>query len=229
MNFVSIDEKAMSNGMRDMSATPLTEQEIKEVKEEIRRIGADESIFIFNDEEHLGDTCYNFTVDKVYVGRNVFPDAKYGSTHPRDNLSVAAVLAHEYYGHRSYREEYLNDLEKGTNSILRWEDECRASITAAKITPNLTQMERAELIRDAFFRAQEFGQVIEMDNDMKEIIYGYKFTNGEKHITMPIPRIVYVSEKSLEAVQGKQYGQQQNNGSLPKMRKSAKGHDYPER
>lgn len=229
LKFADIDEKEMSNGMRDMSKVPLTDEEIEELKEEIKRIGADESVFVFNDEEHLGNTCYNFTDDKVYVSRNVFPDTKYGSIHPRDVMSATAVLAHEYYGHRSYRDEYLNDIKTGVKSVPLWEDECRASITAAKITPNLFPEERRDLILDAVYRAQEAAQVIEMDNFMKEIVYGYKFPDDEKHITMPIPRIVYVSKESLEGVLGQQQGQQQNNSDLSQVRKNAKGHDYTER
>ena len=29
------------------------------------------------------------------------------------NLSVGAVLAYKYFGHRPYREEYLSDMRKG--------------------------------------------------------------------------------------------------------------------
>ena len=48
----------MSQGHRDMSMTPLTNSEIDYVKSEIKRIRADESIFIFNDPEHIqGSTC----------------------------------------------------------------------------------------------------------------------------------------------------------------------------
>lgn len=208
LKFVKISEKEMPNGMRNMSKVPLTDEEIEKLKEEIKRIGADESVFVFNDEVHSGNACYNCVVDKVYVSRNVFPDTRYGSIHPRDIMSAAAVLAHEYYGHRSYRDEYLNDLETGAKSVPLWKDECRASITAAKITPNLTPKERRDLILDAGFHAKEAAQVIEMDNFMKEIVYGYKCPDDEKHITMPIPEIVYVSEESLEAVLGQQQGQQ---------------------
>lgn len=229
LKFVNISKKETSDGMRDMSKVPLTDKEIEKLKEEIKRIEADESVFVFNDEAHPENTCYNCTVDKVYVSRNVFPDTQYGSIYPRDIMSAAAVLAHEYYGHRPYRDEYLNDLETGAESVPLWEDECRASITAAKITPNLTPKERQDLILDAVFRAKEAAHVIEMDNFMKEIVYGYKFSDDEKHITMPIPRIVYVSEESLEAVLGQQQGQQQNNSDLSKVRKTAKSHDYTER
>ena len=100
MKLIEKQTKDMANGMRDMSRRPLSADEIDFVKSEIRRIEADESVFVFNDEDHQnGSTCYNFIDDKIYVTRNVFPDTKYGSTHPRDIMSVGAVLAHEYYGH----------------------------------------------------------------------------------------------------------------------------------
>ena len=114
IKLISANDKSMANGMRDTSKTPLSEHEIEFVKSEIQRIGADLSIFVFNDEEHISSsTCYSFIEDKIYVTRNVFPDEKYGSTHPRDLMSVGAVLAHEYFGHRAYRAEYLSDMNQG--------------------------------------------------------------------------------------------------------------------
>ena len=107
-----LDDKNMANGMLNMSRTPFTEDEIEFVKRAIHRIEADESVFVFNNPYHLSDsTCYNFEVDKVFVTRNVFPDTLYGSSHPRDTMG--AVLAHEYYGHRPNRQEYLSDWGKG--------------------------------------------------------------------------------------------------------------------
>ena len=83
MKLIEKQTKDMANGMRDMSRRPLSADEIDFVKSEIRRIEADESVFVFNDEDHQnGSTCYNFIDDKIYVTRNVFPDTKYGSTHP---------------------------------------------------------------------------------------------------------------------------------------------------
>jgi hypothetical protein len=196
IKLIAKKDKNMSNGKRDMSRTPLTESEIEYVKKEIKRIQADESKFVFNDKEHIQkSTCYNFYKDIIYVTRNVFPDIKYASAHPRDLMSVGAVLAHEYYGHRTYREEYLNDFELGENYYTTelWQDECRASITAAKITPGLTQKEKADLIMDAVYRAEEFNHYIEMDKFMKEVLYGY--TDGEKNITYDIGRINYVSKE----------------------------------
>lgn len=83
-------------------------------------------------------------------------------------MSVGAVLAHEYYGHRTYRSEYLSDMEhgKGYHAIPLWQDECRASITAARTAPNLTEKDRSDLVLDAVYRAKEFGHLIEMDDFM---------------------------------------------------------------
>ena len=197
IRLISSNDKDMANGMRDTSKTPLSKEEINYVKSEIHRIGADETVFVFNDEEHLTlSTCYNFVEDKIYVTRNVFPDEKYGSTHPRDLMSVGAVLAHEYFGHRPYREEYLFDMAQGDNyhTTPIWQDECRASINAAKTAHNLTDRDKSNLVMDAIYRAKEFGHLIEMDDFMKEVVYGY--SNGEKNITHNITPINYVSEAS---------------------------------
>lgn len=191
------DDKNMANGMRDTSKTPLTDDEIEYVKSQIRAIEADETKFVFNDPKHINrSTCYDFIDDIVYVTRNVFPDNKYGSIHPRDIMSVRAVLAHEYYGHRTYRDEYLNDLNKGKDfhTTEYWQDECRASMTAAEITPNLTEIDKRDLVMDTIYRADEAQQIIETTDFMKEVLYGYK--RNEKNITPTVGRITYVSKES---------------------------------
>lgn len=167
------EEYDMSQGMRMSGFAPLTEEEIETIKRSIRRIKADESKFIFNHEKHYSRTCYNPMKDVVYVGRNVFPDINSNSIHPRDLMSVACVLAHEYYGHRAFREEYLNDIEEYCVTTPISEDECRASITAAKTCPGLSREERSHLIQEAHMRAKEFGIPLENDNFMKEVLYGY--------------------------------------------------------
>ena len=52
MKLIEKQTKDMANGMRDMSRRPLSADEIDFVKSEIRRIEADESVFVFNDEDH---------------------------------------------------------------------------------------------------------------------------------------------------------------------------------
>lgn len=111
-------------------------------------------------------------------------------------MSVGAVLAHEYFGHRPYRNEYLSDMEKGDDyhSTPIWQDECRASITAAKTAHNLTEKDKSNLVMDAIYRAKESGHLIEMDDFMKEVVYGY--SKGERNISYNITPIRYVSESS---------------------------------
>ena len=222
MKFISPPDKELANGMRNNAKIPLTSEEIDIIKREIARIEADESKFILNDIDHIHlSTCYNFVEDIVYVTKNVLPDEKYGSIHPRDLMSVAAVLAHEYYGHRTYRNEYISDSKhEGTYySTPLWQDECRASITAAKITPNLTNEERRDLILDAVYRAREFGQLIELDDFMKETLYGY--SKSEKCITGNIGEIRFVSEEST-------FGDnenRENNDNLSEMQHISSGYD----
>ena len=112
-------------------------------------------------------------------------------------MSVAAVLAHEYYGHRTYRNEYLKDNEKFNDKNYYWQDECRASITAAEIAKNLTQREKSDLIMDAVYRAKEAGQILETNDFMKEVLYGYKST--EKSVARLEP-ITYLSIESYERI-----------------------------
>lgn len=221
-----VDAKNMANGMRNTSGTPLTEQEIEFVKSEIKRIHADENIFIFNDPDHLKDsTCYNFDNDKVYVTRNVFPDELYASAHPRDTMSVGAVLAHEYYGHRTYRQEYVSDWEKGPNyhTTPLWQDECRASLTAAQAAPGLTDIDKRDLVMDAVFRANEFGQLIEMNDFMKEAVYGY--SSNERKISRTIEQPKYVSKTSQERNQTA--GNHERN--MSKMQNKSRDYNYRER
>lgn len=226
IKLISTTDKDMANGMRDTSKTPLTQGEIEYIKSEIRRIGADPSVFVFNDEEHLSlSTCYNFVEDRIYITRNIFPDEKYGSTHPRDLMSVRAVLAHEYFGHRPYRDEYLFDMQQGNefHTTPIWQDECRASINAAKTAHNLTDRDKSNLVMDAIYRAKEFGHLIEMDDFMKEVVYGY--SNGEKNISYNITPINYVSETSAIGTTEKRIC----DSDLPKMSQTSRDYDDFER
>jgi hypothetical protein len=222
----SEEQKLLANGMRDTSKKPLTDEEIEFVKSEIKRIHADESVFVFNDTKHIHNgTCYNFEEDKIYVTRNVFPDLRYPSAHPRDTMSVGAVLAHEYYGHRAFRAEYLDDLKKGPSfhTMPLWRDECRASLWAAQTAPGLTQIDRRDLVLDAVFRAKEYGQLIPMDEFMKEALYGY--TKNERSIATEFREPKYVSEKSQEG----HISDRGNGGAMPKMPHRPNRRNDPER
>ena len=140
-------------------------------------------------------------------------------------MSVGAVLSHEYYGHRTYRNEYISDREKGIDyhTTEEWQDECRASITAAKSSPGLTQKDKADLVMDAVYRADEYNHYIEMDSFMKEVVYGY--TDGEKNITYDIGRINYVSKTSQE----RNETDWDNNSKMPEVWDNTEDYNFTKR
>ena len=222
----SEEQRQLANGLRNTSRQPLTDSEIEYVKSEIKRIQADESVFVFNDPNRPHDgTCYNYEYDKIYVTKDVFPDQNYASAHPRAIMSVAAVLAHKYYGHRFYREEYLKDKAAGNNyhTTPLWEDECRASLRAAQMAPGLTPMERKDLVLDAVFRAQEYGQLIPMSDFMMEVVYGY--SKDERQFSKPFVLPKYVSMESQERA----LRDRSDDGKMPKVRRGSRAHKDRER
>lgn len=156
----SISTERKTNGLRKSSNNILTDEEINSIKEDIKAIKADESVFVFRNGYGTG---YSDDRDIVYVSSNVLPDLN--SNHPRDLMSSRAVLAHEYYGHRAYRG---TKLEQGS-----WNDEFRASYMAAKNCPNLTDEDRYYLILDALERAKEKGITIKNNSFIRRILYGY--------------------------------------------------------
>ena len=92
-----------------------------------------------------------------------------------------------------------------------WQDECRASINAAKTAHNLSERDKSNLVMDAIYRAKEYGHLIEMDDFMKEAVYGY--TDEEKNIAYDVRRINYVSKESTK---GNEAGRD-NNSEMPEV------------
>ena len=142
----------------------LSEEEIEFIKQEIERIKADPEVFSI-DRTGRAKTAYREISDRIVVGSNVFPDLE-NPSNMTDKLSVACVLAHEYYGHRAMREEYLNEDEDTTNTAI---DEFKASFLAYKNTPNLTNEEREMLLYQAYETAKE-GNLEEEIKMCKELI-----------------------------------------------------------
>ena len=148
-----------ANGLRRSPFIELTENEILFVKEEINALGADMSVFRFNQGR---STSYVDDDDVIFIKGNIFPNVS--SAHPRDLMSVRAVLAHEYYGHRQFR----NTAAKRSS----WNDEFRASYSAAKTAPNLTKEDRRLLILDALQRAKDAGVKIIYNSFIRRVLYG---------------------------------------------------------
>lgn len=152
-------ERNLSNGLRKPSSYILTTQEIEQVIAEAEEIDIDTNVLRFNEGRCTG---YSDEKDVIFIRGNIIPDI--ASTKNRDRMSVRAVLAHEYYGHRSFRFSTLN---AGS-----WKDEFRASYVAAIKAPNLTQEDRATLMVDAYERAEEAGIVLKKTKKYNRIVFG---------------------------------------------------------
>lgn len=153
--------REMANGQRRSVFEPLSDSDKKFIYSEAEAIGIPKDIIVFR-EGHV--TGYLDSRDKIYISSSVFPSGD-GSLHNRDNLSVRAVLAHEYYGHRRYRN---TPLKQGS-----WQDEFRASYSAAINAPNLSAKDRQMLMRDALDRASEVGVKIKITETIRRFLYGH--------------------------------------------------------
>lgn len=169
------EEKHTAAGSRRSPFYTLTQDDIEFIQEEIREICGDVNDFVFNSNVTRG-TCFLAGDGKIHIKGNIFPDEY--SNHPRDKMSVRAVLAHEYYGHRPYRLQYIcEDNDTSPNAVEKvmahaWADEFRASYMAAKNTPNLTHTDRELLVRDALSRAEDAGVSIKYNDFIRRILYG---------------------------------------------------------
>lgn len=155
-------ERPMANGMRKSYLIPMSEEDKSFVIREAKSIGIDTSVIRFRDGY---PTAYSDERDIVFVSSSVFPSED-GSMNPTDLLSVRATLAHEYYGHRAYRNTRV---PKGA-----WNDEFRASYMAALNCPNLSNEDKAMLIADAIERAKKSGVSIRYNSFMRRCLYGYE-------------------------------------------------------
>ena len=153
-------ERGMASGARKSFLIPLSKSDKTFILQEIDSIGADRRFFEFRDG---APTAYSDKRDKIFISSSVFPSND-GSTHPTDLLSVRAVLAHEFYGHKANRN---TKLAKGS-----WNDEFRASYLAAKNAPGLTDEDRVLLITDAMQRAKDAGVNIKLNAFMRRCLYG---------------------------------------------------------
>ena len=154
--------RGLAYGMRRSPHHILTDEEIEMLKEDIEAIRADVDVFRFNKGSQ---TSYSGKIDAVHVRGDVLPEKT--SKHPRDLMSPRAVLAHEYYGHRPYRNA-KKPLLAGS-----WNDEFRASYLAAKNSPGLSDEDRRYLVLDALERARSEGVCITNNSFIRRVLYGF--------------------------------------------------------
>ena len=94
--------------------------------------------------------------DFISIVGEIYPDTH--STHPTDLLTIRAVLAHEWYGHRANKSTHLPPGH--------WMDEYRASLLASRDTPGLEEFERIQLMADAKTKALYAGFKVDPDTFM---------------------------------------------------------------
>ena len=162
-------EPKFPSGNRMPAYYELRDYEIQRIIEEAEAIGIASRYLRFNNP-NIGSTSYHPRLDIINIKGNIFPDLR--SPHPRDMMSIKAVLAHEFYGHRPYRAQYLLEIEQGTSRDT-WNDEFRASYMAALNAPGLDDAERRLLMLDAVERAREAHMAIRPNRIMRVMIYGY--------------------------------------------------------
>lgn len=156
-----IDTRNMANGGRKSKFIKLTEAEKDFIIKEAKAIGIDEKYIRFRDCRATG---YDDEDNLIYVSSQIFP-AQDDSPIARDRMSVRAVLAHEYYGHMANRNTSL--------PRNNWIDEFRASYRGAQKCSNLTDEERADLVRDAYDRAKEAGVTVKLTKFARRALYGF--------------------------------------------------------
>ncbi|WP_457447671.1 hypothetical protein [Roseateles sp. P5_E4] len=143
-------------GERDRILTP---DEIAHVTEQWTSIGGDPRVLRFNEGPFTGASDRGV----VYIRGDVFPTLS-DSVHPTANLSVRETLAHEM-GHMEYIDTRV--------AAGAWNDEFRASYWAARNVPTLTEVEQANLVRDAMQRAQDAGVAVKMSPTIRKMLYGF--------------------------------------------------------
>jgi len=137
------------------------------VVSEAKSIGIEPDYLRFNSSGANG-TSYDPTDDIVDIKGDVFP--RLTEAHPRARMSIRAVLAHEFYGHRPNRAQYLWELENNIPFELdEWQDEFRASYNASKADIDLSVADRACLHDDAISRAEEKQAYGKLEKLLKEL------------------------------------------------------------
>jgi hypothetical protein len=117
----------------------LTQDETNVIYDAASKMGIDTSLLVFNKSTITG---YSNTRNKIYVFGDIFPNPN--SSWLTDQLSVQAVLAHEYYHYKN------RDTKLKIGSVI---DEFRASWQAHESKElNLNDIDRLHLKLDAYCR-----------------------------------------------------------------------------
>ena len=124
----------------------LTTEQVKENVEYAERLGMPKSKIRYSEN---CNTAYGEVFDMLHIGTDVYPS--YLNRHKANSrVSSKGAIAHEIVGHR---EAKLKGWAQEDDLL----DEIQASIRAARFAPELSNIERLVLLRDAAERAKNNG------------------------------------------------------------------------
>jgi hypothetical protein len=145
---ISLDENGIFNvaeftgvdtgGVRN--ETPLMEEQVAQITDYAVSLGMPVEKIGYNDFILTG---YWPGYDWLTIGTDVLPGER--TKNPNGNISWRGAIAHEIVGHREAR-------LKGFDQPDELLEEVQASIRAARFAPDLSCLERVDLLRDAIYR-----------------------------------------------------------------------------
>ena len=124
----------------------LTDEQFREIKEYAISLGMPGNRIYYVGYDL---TAYGHYFDLLRIGTDVLP-VSIRVSNPNCNISWKGVVAHEIVGHR----EAALKGRTHPNPLL---EEIQASVRAARFTPDLRQLERFDLIKDAIYRLRKNG------------------------------------------------------------------------
>jgi hypothetical protein len=128
---------------------PLTDEQKSAAKAYALLLGMPEGKIQFSD---YWSTTYWPESDFVLIGTDLLPLSKRSKNH-NSNFSWKGAIAHELIGHR---EAHLRNFGQPEELL----EEVQASIRAARFAPDLTDLERRDLLRDAIYRLHKRGVLL---------------------------------------------------------------------
>lgn len=139
----NVDKRIDTGGIRNDKA--LTREQVSQVKEYAISLGMPPERIRYAGHYY---TSYGSNFDMLYIGYDVMPNPSPKSANSR--ITAKGSIAHEIVGHR---ESCLKHLDQSDPLL----DEIQASIRAARFAPDLSNVERITLLRDAGERAKKQG------------------------------------------------------------------------
>ena len=149
--------KVDTGGLRNEE--PLTQKQIDEAKDFAINLNMPKELIAYSDNYITG---YNPDFDILLIGTDLYPktNAAYDTKTANSRVSWKSALGHEIIGHREAA------LKKWTQSDKIFE-EVQASIRATRFTPDLSEIERITLLRDAVSRLSAGIKI----RDIKDILH----------------------------------------------------------